>query len=743
MSMVAAQPRDSMTQPPMGADERDRRVAIGLFGAVAALLALVIPFEPHWYDAGELLAAMFTAGVPHPTGFPALVPLGKGATLLPVGSVALRVNLLMAMCGAATVALLFLALRRATANEARPQLRTAGPAVLGALGLLLAFPFWLHATVVEVYVPNLCLLAAYLAVAMPLLAAPADRPLPARRVLMLAFLMGVGLGAHITFPLVAGALTLPLVVRVLGHGHLRRQALRLLPAALLLVFFGALVLAFLPLAASREPFQNWGDPSSWSRLLDHLTGARIRRMFATEIGGWSATALAADATRYGRLVLDALGPLLLAALLGVVWLARRARLVCVATSLALAADAFFTIKINPMGMPELQTSLPSFLILNLWAGVGIVVAGRALASAFPARPRLAASFVALPVLGLWAPVGLHAPDARALYRTTAAALARGAMDRAAPGALWLTSSDHLCALSGYLQAVENHRPDLGWVIKPQLWDPVYLPALAAPARGSVVPASVVERQAAAERADQLGSFATQAGLLQDIVAAYERDGRPVYVELGDAALDAPFYDRLQPEFPLWRVAPTASPLGDLASFDGATAEGIRAWAGRSDGLGQEPARKMLGHWLRIAASVVLQRGDDTAGAVLLSRAAELMPDDARVLNNLAVLQSRRGDLAGATESAAKAVVAEPDYRKGWVNLGGFRAVAMDEPGTYEAFARAATLGPTPRDELRMAFELGRLHARRGTLTLARLWLDRALAIDPNHAQARMIRDALP
>ena len=63
-------------------------------------------------DSGELITAAATLGVAHPPGYPLYIWLGHLWILLkPFGSVALRLNLLSAVAGAATAGLLAIARR--------------------------------------------------------------------------------------------------------------------------------------------------------------------------------------------------------------------------------------------------------------------------------------------------------------------------------------------------------------------------------------------------------------------------------------------------------------------------------------------------------------------------------------------------------------------------------------------------------------------------------------------------------
>lgn len=727
-----------------GRPRGDAAAAVGLGGAVAVLLVPFVAPDVWWRDAGELAASFFSVGVSHPTGFPLVHPPGKLAMLAPVGGAAFRANLLMALVAAATIGALFLAIRAAARSDDDTRAGDRFAAALGALGLLGAYTFWLHALTVEVYGPTALCLAAWLAGLLPLLAGPPPERLPRRSLALLAFGFGLGTGAHVTFPLVAGATALPLAVRLLRRPATRSTLLRTLPALVALVGLGALVLLYLPLAAGRAPWRNWGDPSTLDRFAQHLTGARIRRMFQAEMGGWDAAVLLGNVRLYARLVWEQVGPLLLPAAAGAAWLLRRRTAVFAATALGLLADAIFSVRLNPMGLAELQTSLPSYLLLDLWAGVGIVLAARGLARAFPARPTLAAAAVVVPVVALWAPLWLTSPGGRDLSGAAgAAAVARQGMSAAPPGALWVTSSDSLCALTAWLQGVENHRPDLGNVVKQQLWDPVYVPDLARPERGAVISRAVVATQAEAVAAGRNLDGDTQRALLMTIVRERLAAGDPVLFEPGDADLDAPFLANLEPGFPLWRVRPTPVPLpASPAAFDAASGRSVARWTRSQGGALSEAAREFLGHQVRIAATLHARRGQDETALVLARRATALLPSDARAWNNLGAVLARSSDLPGAIAAGERAAAVDPAYRRGWMNLGSWRAVALDAAGAYDAFDHATRLAPTTPDRFRMAFELGRLHMRRGEAPLATAWLDLALTFRPDDPDARRLRAAV-
>ena len=81
-------------------------------------------------DSGELVAAVATLGIPHPTGYPLYVLLGKLWTLLvPIGSIAFRMSLMSAACAGAAAGGLY-ALARWLGLDRIPAVTAALPARL-------------------------------------------------------------------------------------------------------------------------------------------------------------------------------------------------------------------------------------------------------------------------------------------------------------------------------------------------------------------------------------------------------------------------------------------------------------------------------------------------------------------------------------------------------------------------------------------------------------------------------------
>jgi len=97
-------------------------------------------------DPGEFQFVPYILGIPHQTGYPLYVLLGKLWSSLPLGSVAYRMNLFSALFGAFTVCLIYFLLRLLFVSP--------WAAIFAALSLGLSRLFWLWATMAGVRTMN-------------------------------------------------------------------------------------------------------------------------------------------------------------------------------------------------------------------------------------------------------------------------------------------------------------------------------------------------------------------------------------------------------------------------------------------------------------------------------------------------------------------------------------------------------------------------------------------------------------
>ncbi|MGC8958290.1 MAG: glycosyltransferase family 117 protein [Chloroflexia bacterium] len=250
-----------------------RRTSVPLYG-VALLAALAagalyaagaapgLTLRYGGSDGGELAVAVYTLGIPHPTGYPTYVLLAQAVRLFPWGTFAGRLNLFSALAGALTVGLVAL-----VAGELFPEETFSAlvAALTAGLSLAVSGLFWSQALIAEVYTLH----TFFLALSSWLL-------LRWRRhgglYLPLAGLsLGLGLGNHLTLLfLLPGALLLlsgrrPSWAEGLGGGGL--------------FLAGLAVYLYLPLRAAADPWLNWGDPHDWSAFWAHISAAAYQGLF--------------------------------------------------------------------------------------------------------------------------------------------------------------------------------------------------------------------------------------------------------------------------------------------------------------------------------------------------------------------------------------------------------------------------------------------------------------------------------
>jgi hypothetical protein len=106
-----------------------------------------------WGDTAKLQYIAYVWGIPHRFGYPLFIFLSRLFLLLPVGSVAYRINLMSAVFAAGAVALTYLIILRLTRRD-------WVAAASGALAFAFSRTFWAEANHAEVYSLNALIVAA-------------------------------------------------------------------------------------------------------------------------------------------------------------------------------------------------------------------------------------------------------------------------------------------------------------------------------------------------------------------------------------------------------------------------------------------------------------------------------------------------------------------------------------------------------------------------------------------------------
>ena len=532
--------------------------ALSIFIVSLVLYACTLAPTVTLVDSGELIVAARSLGVAHPPGFPLYVLLAHLATLVPLGNVAVRVNCASALFAALASAVATLVVIEAMiagrfsvlANQARKkserrkksnqsgasgtQLQNeSGNSPLVLLvsclscltgGLLLAFSrtLWGYATIAEVYTLNsLLILLVFLLMFRwrrevieqrahkqnpdgAARVSPGDRPLYAA-----AFVFGLALGVHhVTVGLMLPAFA-ALVIATAGIGFFRSK--RLLFAALF-AFAGLFVVyAYLPVAASRSPIMNWGDPRTLERLWWHVTGRQYQVFLSFSLNTMASQFsdfIKLAAREFGPWWMPA-GPLL--AIAGLVSLFRRDKPTFWFLLLVIVADLVYCLGYE-IAEDKDAYYLPAFIAMTIAAGFGAQWFLHKVMSMRPA-PRIA-GYVGIAVI-LLVPIGALASnlsyDNRSRY-FVAQDYVDNILSAIEPGGMLLTRDWQVYSPMLYFREIEHRRDDTVVIDVNQLRRSWYFDYL-----GHVYPATIEQAR------DKVDAFLEDLRQWERNPNLYERD----------------------------------------------------------------------------------------------------------------------------------------------------------------------------------------------------------------------------
>jgi len=175
-----------------------------LFSATVYLLT-VEPTVSFW-DCGEFILSAFRLQVGHPPGAPLFIMVGRIATLFAGGDAsraALMVNMLSAICSAFAIMFLFWTIThlvrrvftRSSALESKNIPAIIGSGLIGSMAYTFSDTFWFSAVEGELYaVSSLCTGLVFWG--MLKWEEESDQPTAGRWIILVAYIMGLGLGIH-------------------------------------------------------------------------------------------------------------------------------------------------------------------------------------------------------------------------------------------------------------------------------------------------------------------------------------------------------------------------------------------------------------------------------------------------------------------------------------------------------------------------------------------------------------------
>ena len=239
------------------ADVPSYRSAAAVGVLVLCLYAGTLAPTTAMWDASEYITAAYTLGIPHPPGNPLFVLLGRVASLVPVASVAARINMLAAVCSAAAAAIWFLVAERVLASWSTLRWTRLLAATMAALLGASTFTVWNQSVVNEkVYTVSLAFFAIVSWLTVRWCDDPDGRGADGLLVLI-AYLIGLGYSNHPAGFLVGPAVAIAVIVR-------RPRTLlrwRLMVAGAMALVVGVSPFAVEPIRAAWHPVLNEGEPT--------------------------------------------------------------------------------------------------------------------------------------------------------------------------------------------------------------------------------------------------------------------------------------------------------------------------------------------------------------------------------------------------------------------------------------------------------------------------------------------------
>ena len=441
--------------------------AVGSSAAAGVLAVYLLTLAPGvvWagagIDSGDLAAAAAVGGVPHPTGYPTLMLLGLAVRGIPLGDLALRLNVLTALVAAGSlIPLGLLAARlRPRAGAAMPLPEAAASAA--ALTLYGLAPLvWSNAIVTEVYAAASLLLWSALYAAVRARAGQDAGRGGVRWAAAAGVLLGLGTGAHLTT-----ALGGPALAALLLRGDPRsRAAWRLVGPAAAGLALGVAVYAYLPIAAALDPPINWGAPTTPERFWAVVSGEVYRSRL-----GASGVEVAAAKAGYllGEPVRQLTWTLLPLLAAGGAALTRRQRPAALATGwLAVSALGFAALYDT---RDDGVFVLPLLAAAALWSAVGVDEVGRLTSAGGAGAQRLIAATIPSVLIATAVIRGVElAPEVSMREATHAAAFAHATLAQADANGVILTEDDRATFPLWYARYGANTRPDVT-IVDRRLW----------------------------------------------------------------------------------------------------------------------------------------------------------------------------------------------------------------------------------------------------------------------------------
>lgn len=270
-----------------------------ILAVLAGLVCLIVysaTLNPSvtFMDSGELGGALYTFGIPHPTGYPLYLVIGYIVSHIPLGgSVIYKLNFLSAVLSAAAVSVFcyavnnFLIIINAGRVSKNKKDKKTEPAKMNQndllifsffASLILGFSgtFWYNALSVEVYPLHELFVCLIILLSLKIYQ---NLKNPVKKYWILLFLiLGLSFANHMTTVLVIPGVLYIVYLQTRSLPHYKKA---IIPLSLYIIP-GILLYIILIVRAASGPYFNWSDPENIPNLLHHITGGDYsQQMFSS------------------------------------------------------------------------------------------------------------------------------------------------------------------------------------------------------------------------------------------------------------------------------------------------------------------------------------------------------------------------------------------------------------------------------------------------------------------------------
>ena len=239
--------------------KQDLVIGIILFLVVLSIYIYTLCPTVYLEDSGELVAVAQSLGIAHPPGFPLFALLGKLFTFLPISSIAWRVNLMSAVFSAASLAILYLTLRKLRINQLI--------SFFCGLCFSLTVTLWSQSVAAEVYSLNLFLfaLAFYLLVIW-------KQAQQNKYLFWLFFVLGLSLTNHLF--LMAGLL--PIFALAVFLFNKSKWDYKKILIMFLVFCLGLSIYLFMPIRSLANPEVDFGNPENITNFIRTISRSHYK-----------------------------------------------------------------------------------------------------------------------------------------------------------------------------------------------------------------------------------------------------------------------------------------------------------------------------------------------------------------------------------------------------------------------------------------------------------------------------------